>query len=78
MKAVHSLRWHGFLWLNVHGIIANGEYQVRLPLRLRHPILSDLFDTLGDEITDLDSNVHQWWELDFAAALRRCGFDVAD
>jgi hypothetical protein len=63
---------------NVHGITATGEYQVRFPRQLRHPILPDLFDTPGDEITDLDSNVHPWWELEFAAALRQGGFDVAD
>lgn len=78
MEAIHSLRRHGFLWLNVHGITATGEYQVRFPLQLRHLILPDPFDTPGDEITDLDSNVHPWREFEFAAALRQGGFDVAD
>jgi hypothetical protein len=29
MEAIDTLRRHGFLWLNVHGITATGEYQVR-------------------------------------------------
>jgi hypothetical protein len=45
---------------------------------LTHLILPDLFDTPGDEIADLDSNVHPLCELEVEAALRQGGFDVAD
>lgn len=51
--AINELRRHGFLWLDRR----EDRYLLRFPLPLRHELLPGLFDTPGDGITDLESNV---------------------